>query len=409
MKKFYLFVLTAFPCFLFLAHSAQAQTVYSTFNVVGNVSDPTIWAPPNFQPPLGVPCTNCLITINGTITDDLNDLIVNGNSQITISGGSTAIVNKWIEIHDNTQVLVSPNATLFVNDELDLINGATIRLADNTSVANANNDLGNFPFTGPNATTIGTSGIFYVYSPGVFDVSLSSIGQQSAGGAMFNPYTINCGGAAPQPACAAGIVYGPAITQSVSGFVQFVTTTPLPVTLVEFAGRLNPDHTVGLSWTTSLEVNSDYFSVQRSADGSNWQQLGTVKAKGFSSVSSNYSFTDPTPLNGTGYYRLKIVDQDGKYEFSKVISVSLNDQPVPLVVYNNPFADAIRLKINTAESDNLSLVLADVTGKILIRQTLNTQAGDNLVNLYPTGTAKGVYILTIRGNTYYQTAKLLKQ
>src|SRR6516225_4697540 len=297
MKKFYLFVLTAFPCFLFLDHSAQAQTVYSTFNVVGNVSDPTIWAPPNFQPPLGVPCTNCLITINGTITDDLNDLIVNGNSQITISGGSTAIVNKWIEIHDNTQVLVSPNATLFVNDELDLINGATIRLADNTSVANANNDLGNFPFTGPNATTIGTSGIFYVYSPGVFDVSLSSIGQQSAGGAMFNPYTINCGGAAPQPACAAGIVYGPAITQSVSGFVQFVTTTPLPVTLVEFAGRLNPDHTVGLSWTTSLEVNSDYFSVQRSTDGSNWQQLGTVKAKGFSSVSSNYSFTDPTPLN----------------------------------------------------------------------------------------------------------------
>ena len=226
---------------------------------------------------------------------------------------------------------------------------------------------------------------------------------------MFNPYTINCGGAAPQPACAAGIVYGPAITQSVSGFVQFVTTTPLPVTLVEFAGRLNPDHTVGLSWTTSLEVNSDYFSVQRSTDGSNWQQLGTVKAKGFSSVSSNYSFTDPTPLNGTGYYRLKIVDQDGKYEFSKVISVSMNDQPVPLVVYNNPFADAIRLKINTAESDNLSLVLADVTGKILIRQTLNTQAGDNLVNLYPTGTAKGVYILTIRGNTYYQTAKLLKQ
>jgi hypothetical protein len=407
MKKFYLFVLTAICLFLIPGKSCFAQ--YSTFNVVGNVSDPAIWAPPG-QPPLTGPCSGCTITLNGTITDDLNDLILNNGSTITISAGSTVFVNYWIELHDNTQVFVMSNATLFVNDEVDLVNGSSIRLANGTSVINANNDLALGHLTGPNVGFVGP-GVYYLLGGGNFDVTLAGngLGQQTNTGAnFFDPYTINCGVGA-EPACAFGIVYGPAITQSVSGFVEFVATTPLPVTLVQFAGKLNSDHTVGLTWSTSMEVNSDYYGVQRSSDGTNWVQLGTVKANGFSSVTSNYSYTDASPLSGTNYYRLKMVDLDGKYQYSKVISVSLNEKSVPLVIYNNPFTDEIRLKVNTSISDNLSLVLSDATGKILLRQNLSTQAGDNLVNLAPAGVARGMYILTISGNGYYQTAKLIKQ
>jgi Secretion system C-terminal sorting domain len=410
MNKFYLSAVTTFLIFLSFVQIADAQpfsATYTTFNVVGNVSDPTIWAPPG-PPPLGTPCSNCQIIIYGTITDDENDLILNTNSQIVITNGATAIVNKWIELYDNTQVIVQTNGTLYVNDEVDLNNGSLIRLADGSALINANNDLGNGPFTGPNTPTF-QSGVFYILGGGNFDVTLAGngIGQQTNLGAnFFDPYTINCN---PVPACTSGIVYGPAVTTNVSGFVEFAVTTPLPVTLAQFAAVLNSDHTVGVTWVTSQETNSDYFAVQRSGDGSNWQQLGVVKAKGFSSIASNYSFIDPTPLDGTNNYRLKMVDQDGTFQYSKIVTVNLNEKPVPLVVYNNPFTDEIRIKVNTGISDNLSLVLTDMLGKTLLRQNLNTQAGDNFINLYPTGASQGIYVLSIRGNTFNQTVKLLKQ
>jgi hypothetical protein len=189
-----------------------------------------------------------------------------------------------------------------------------------------------------------------------------------------------------------------------------VGTAPLPVTLIKFAAFLNSDQTVGLSWATAQEVNSDYYEVERSPDGENWTALGQVKAKGFSSIVTEYGFTDSKPLSGTGYYRLKMVDMDGKYQLSKVVSINVNSTPVALVVYSNPFIDDIRLKINTSIRDNLALVLTDMQGKIMLQQNLKTQAGDNMVTLHPgNGAAQGIYILRIQGNTISQTLKLVKQ
>ncbi|HTQ28519.1 MAG TPA: T9SS type A sorting domain-containing protein [Puia sp.] len=414
MKKFYLFVLKTFIllfCFVSAA-DAQFNAIYQTVpGITGNVSQGTTWVG-GVTPPTSGPCVKCQIIINGgNITQDWLDIILRDSSQILITGGATVNINNWTELRDSVSVIIYPNSILYVNDELDVDSSSYIQLADNTVNIDATNAGGN-PTNGPIANALGGSAIIRRYPvTATYDVVLSDFGMGNSSGSPFiSQYNINCNTSPPPPLCGSGLVYGPAVTAfGPDGFFEFVATTPLPVTLVQFAAILNSDHSVGLSWSTSQETNADYFSVLRSADGTTWQQLGTVKAKGFSSITSNYAFTDHDPLSGINYYRLKMVDQDGKFQYSKIVTVSANSNSVPLVVYNNPFTDAIRIKVNTGISQNLSLVLTDMLGKVIIRQNLNAQVGDNLVNLYPTGATQGTYVLSIQGVSYSQTVKLLKQ
>jgi hypothetical protein len=99
--------------------------------------------------------------------------------------------------------------------------------------------------------------------------------------------------------------------------------------LVNFNAVLD-NNVVNLSWTTAEEINSNHFAVERSADASHWQAIGTVTAKGFSSIAVNYSFIDESPSSGVNYYRLQIVDNDGKYKYSavKVVRSSLTKDSV---------------------------------------------------------------------------------
>jgi hypothetical protein len=104
-----------------------------------------------------------------------------------------------------------------------------------------------------------------------------------------------------------------------------------------------------------------------------------------------------------------MIDLDGKFQYSKVVSVSSDKNSLPLVVYSNPFTDQIRVKVNVSRAENLSLIVSDITGRTYLKQSYNAQAGDNLINLVPAGAASGMYILHIEGNTYNQTVKLAKQ
>ncbi|UTW61897.1 hypothetical protein KFE98_18065 [bacterium SCSIO 12741] len=95
------------------------------------------------------------------------------------------------------------------------------------------------------------------------------------------------------------------------------TATPLPVELGEFQIQ-NREDQVDLYWNTWSEINSDYFSVERSADKDQWKEIGQVGAAGFSSDFKEYEFSDYDPLTGHSYYRLKQIDFDGQYEYSSI-------------------------------------------------------------------------------------------
>ncbi len=421
MKKFYLpFLATAFSIFCF-ATSSDAQFtggIYATNAVLisgGDLSVAANWQgfPYNGQPNLTMPCSKCQITINGNavITPSFPGVTVRDSSQVIISGGSSLTLNAYSIISDSTTVYVGTGAVINVNDELDLDSGSTIHIDDNTGSINTFNQVS--VSSGPLFNAIAGAGIYAVYNTSftTFDIVLSDLGQGNQNGFIFPTYTINCATPIGNPnLCTMGQVFGPAVNVNPGpdGINEFVSTSPLPVTLIRFAALLNSNKTVTLSWATSQEVNSDYFEVERSSDQVTWSDLGQVKAKGNSDVVTNYSYVDAYPAPGMNYYRLKMVDLDAKYQFSSIAHVSLTGNSVPLVIYNNPFVDEINVKVNVSMADNLSLVLTDMTGRTVLRQNYNAIPGDNLITIVPASATAGVYILSIKGNTYNQAAKLVR-
>jgi hypothetical protein len=347
---------------------------------------------------------------------NLDDVVFNGGI-IGVRGNTNLNINTKVELTGTALSMgndPTSTQTLFVNDQLFLDPTASIQLANGNIVANANNSGGN-PIVGTfsfGAFTV--AGIFTVRSAspgplGATDITLSGpTNGRWDGGFSVDPYTLNC-----TVTCNAGLVFGPASTQyepPINDFYGFGLSATLPVVLAQFIATKADNGSVKLSWTTSQEVNAGYYDVERSGDQTGWTKIGSVKAKGNSTIATDYSLYDNLPLDGTGYYRLKMVDLDGKYVYSKTVSVTADKNTVPLVIYNNPFTDMIRLKVNVGRAQNLTMTVSDMLGKTYLRQSVQAQAGDNLVNLQPAVIGgSGIYILRITGDSYNQTAKIEKQ
>jgi|SRR5664279_5774772 len=346
---------------------------------------------------------------------DQNDVVFTGSS-INVFGTSDLNINTVVEMNGSALHMgndATSTQVLNINDQVFLDPGASIQLANGNTVINAQNSdpnplIGTFVFPGTASTIL--AGI-YTNRPEGTDVTLSNLTNVRFDLLYsINPYPINC--SIPLGTCAVGAVFGPAITQfdATNNFFGFASSTTLPVVLAQFIASKQSDGSVKLSWTTSQEVNAGYYDVERSGDQTAWTKIGSVKAKGNSTIASDYTLSDRLPLDGTGYYRLKMVDLDGKFVYSKTVAVSADKSSVPLVIYNNPFTDLIRLKVNVNRAQNLTLTVSDMLGKTYIRQSLQAQAGDNLVNLQPNVIGgSGMYILRITGDSYSQTAKIEKQ
>ncbi|MEP6794628.1 MAG: SBBP repeat-containing protein [Saprospiraceae bacterium] len=113
-------------------------------------------------------------------------------------------------------------------------------------------------------------------------------------------------------------------------------TSTLPIELSDFTTKCNGS-SVGLMWTTVSEINNDYFTIERSMDMIHWQALGTIAGAGNSNQILNYSFTDPTSISGTRYFRLKQTDFDGQFKFSIIRSARCENQNLSNIsIYPNP-------------------------------------------------------------------------
>ncbi len=393
---------------------ADAPTSHNGIYVYGG-------AGPNFPNQSGTPAVNYWVDVDFVATPyNFTDVVFNGG---TINAIGTLDLEVSTVTHLNgTALTMSNNATsvqnLFVNDQMFLDPAATVRLGNTVTTADANNAVGHTPLVGTFIFVGSTPlpGIYTVRSAspgpsGATDITLNTTLNSNFDGSYtlpVSPYPLNC---IVPTTCADGVVFGPAITQydAINNFYGFASSTVLPVVLVQLIATKNEDGSVKISWATSQEQNSSYYDIERSGDQSGWTKIGSVKAKGYSSTTSNYSFNDNQPLDGTGYYRLKMTDLDGKFTYSKTVSVSDSKNKIPLVVYSNPFSDQIRLKVNVSRAQNLIMTVSDMMGRTYLSQSYKAQSGDNMVNLLPPITASGMYVLRIHGDSYEQTVKLQKQ
>ena len=140
-----------------------------------------------------------------------------------------------------------------------------------------------------------------------------------------------------------GGIYEFANVAGLSDNVRFTlgsTQTFLPVELTHFTVERQQRQVV-LQWTTASELNSDYFDVQRSADGVTWTTIDQVISVGNSSWSTDYEAIDESPLAGWSYYRLQQVDFDGTTDYSPVRAVEFQKATAPIRVYPNPSSDYV--------------------------------------------------------------------
>ena len=123
-----------------------------------------------------------------------------------------------------------------------------------------------------------------------------------------------------------------------------VSSGPLPVTLISFTASLDDGKYVSLKWNTASETNSSIFNIEHSTDAKIWGVKGSVEAKGESLSTTIYDYEDSQPNPGINFYRLKMIDKDGSFTFSRIERVNLENK-IHLAFSPNPVSDKLYLKI----------------------------------------------------------------
>lgn len=205
-----------------------------------------------------------------------------------------------------------------------------------------------------------------------------------------------------------------------SGYTSFSWFTgsdlfnQLPVKLTTFNGKLvNADAL--LNWNTASEINSNSFVIERSIDGVNFEGLSKVKAAGNSSSLKSYKYADANALAlvnkfGTVYYRLKMVDNDGSFEYSKTIEIKTDaDTKESVKVNPNPFNTELTVSIETLVDSKATLEVVDINGKITLTQNVNVSKGTSAINVDGIEKLKqGVYFVRVSTDLGTQVFKLVK-
>lgn len=212
-------------------------------------------------------------------------------------------------------------------------------------------------------------------------------------------------------------------TPGTGGLIRVMSTTPLllspgnaaspcgilPITLNLWNGVYRNDKTY-LTWETDKGVNFSHFVIERSADGSHYTSLGQVQASTATTLSLQYSFTDIAPSSGTNYYRLKLVDADGTYQYSGIITIRTNVQGFSVNASPNPFTDNVTVTIESTTDETVLLRVFNNDGKLVWRKSTSVYAGTNVQYFSELGALpKGIYYIKMNKQNSESSLKLIKQ
>lgn len=346
MKKLYF--LTAL---LFFGMTSMVSAQYTATNS-GTWSNSVTWAPGSIPSTV---CNNCTITISAGIIVQLDAHIeLAGNTVFTLQDGAEIVIG----------ASTGTSITSGYNIVMDTLPGnSTIVLSTPTSAIIASA-----------ASTF--DGVFIGPFP-------SSLYQKIIG----NPPTLFLGGEASGTAPAA---YGTELTGS---HVLFSGGT-LPLVLASFTARLENNQSL-VTWTTSEESNLRDFEVLRSGDGANWVTIGSVPAKGNSSIPTNYSYTDASPLPGNNYYRIESIDEDLHAALSNVALVQSSLIRGLRIV--NPARGFVQVILGSDIDPKVTLRLFNESGQLMQEKPVSN--GANSTVMFPVSTyPSGIYTLSVQSS-----------
>jgi Secretion system C-terminal sorting domain len=178
-----------------------------------------------------------------------------------------------------------------------------------------------------------------------------------------------------------------------------LSATVLPVELSSLNASVKNDK-VELNWTVESALNNLYFEIERSNDANQYQTIGKVTGAGTTAQTVQYSFTDIAPAANTNFYRLKLVDNNGSFKYSAVVTAKLDGKiKNALQVYPNPVTDKINLKITAAAAVNSTIKIFNNTGGVVYEKNKKLVKGENIIVISrPDDLARGLYFLQVNTN-----------
>lgn len=185
---------------------------------------------------------------------------------------------------------------------------------------------------------------------------------------------------------------------------MFNITAALPVELsdikAEKSGRVNK-----VLWSTTREENNVGFELERSEDGRTWEKMAFIAGVGNSESLLNYEWTDENPLSPLSYYRLRQIDSDGQFSYSKLVKVVRENHVNAVSVFPNPNTGVFNVVWSENINTEVQMELFDLTGRVLHRQVFSETA--NTVNLesLPTGT----YFMILQNEAERLFKKIVKE
>jgi len=172
----------------------------------------------------------------------------------------------------------------------------------------------------------------------------------------------------------------------------------LPVKMTSFKAFVVNGNAL-VKWTTENEINNDHYEIERSNDGMHFATRGRVNGNGTSSATHVYEFTDQlTAVAPVVYYRLKIIDTDGKFTYSTIVALRINGALGigNFTVYPNPFVSDIKVSLASQQNVMAGFRILSLEGKEILNRKMAIQQGDNIVVLKDFGVLpKGVYMLEV--------------
>ena len=312
------------------------------------------------------------------------DFVMNG----TDGEGTAQILNGGVvNANDNLQV--------YNGGEITIEFGATVNAADD--VYNDNGLAGpDFPF--------GTQGLINVYG----DLNVGgdlTIYNTTPDSGLLGGGTIDVSGTYADNECPGvgdfcSCLGSPVISCSGIG--------PLPVTWTSFSVQLSNSGEALLEWATATEINNEGFYVEKSQNGIEFTMIGFVEGQGNSTELNSYTYSDPELFSGYYYYRLKQVDYDGAYEYSKLVvlyvdGLKLNRQ---VVVYPNPTTGEIQLL--GLVDDSYNLLLYSNTGQVLLHApAIRMRNIEEVINTKLPLLEQGIYNIRLENSLQVSNLKLV--
>lgn len=170
----------------------------------------------------------------------------------------------------------------------------------------------------------------------------------------------------------------------------------LPVDFIQISAAINRND-IAIKWLASCDSQTDRFEIEKSANGTSFKSIGTMKAPAVTvSCVIEQEFSDAQPLKGNNYYRIKGVDKDGKFSYSPIARIAFGGGKIATVqLYPNPAKDAVNIQMVNIAKGNYTIRVLDVSGKIIQSRMVNIQLPFQQQSIPLQGLQPGNYIITM--------------